>query len=389
MNRETQAGQTGWMQRDDVLIRLQRSVGLASADGLGTVRRAIFWALLGWGPVAAWAVLTGRMHAPDGESFLAHFGVTARLLLAVPFMVVAEAVLSGSVIRLGRECGVSGVLHADPGRLRDVVDGLSRLRDRVHPWAVAAGLAVGWLLAWHETVAAQASHSLAWAGEDGRSGFGVRWYLWVSLPIFLSFVATWLWRAVLLGIALYQLAHSGLRLVPTHPDRAGGLGFATSLMVGFGVAAFGLSAVIAAGLAHDVTWHGVHVDALRAEMAAAVGLLTAVFLAPLGVLLGPMSRAKRRARLDYGALVARHGDAVHRRWIEGASVDDPLLDAPEIGSAADAATLYEAVGRMRLVPLGLPALLSVLVPAALPMLAVLAIEVPIGQMLRTLAKALV
>jgi hypothetical protein len=34
-------------------------------------------------------------------------------------------------------------------------------------------------------------------------------------------------------------------------------------------------------------------------------------------------------------------------------------------------------------------LLSVLVPAALPMLAVLAIEVPIGQMLRTLAKALV
>ena len=67
----------------------------------------------------------------------------------------------------------------------------------------------------------------------------------------------------------------------------------------------------------------------------------------------------------------------------------PAADAPEIGSAADAATLYEAVGRMRLVPLGLPALLSVLVPAALPMLAVMAIEVPIGQMLRTLAKALV
>ena len=310
MDRKTQAGHTAWMQRDDVLIRLQRSVGLASSDGLGTVRRAIFWALLGWGPVAAWAVLSGRVHAPDGESLLAHFGVTARLLLAVPIMVVAEAVLAGSVIRLGRESAASGVLHADPVRLRDVVDGLCRLRDRVHPWAVAAGIALGWLLGWHETVAAQASHALAWAGEDGRSGFGVRWYLWVALPIFLSFVATWLWRVVLLGIALYQLAHSGLRLVPTHPDRAGGLGFATSLMVGFGVTAFGLSAVIAAGWAHDVTWHGVRVDALRADMAAAVGLLTAIFVAPLAVLLGPMSRAKRRARLDYGALVARHGDAV-------------------------------------------------------------------------------
>jgi hypothetical protein len=124
-------------------------------------------------------------------------------------------------------------------------------------------------------------------------------------------------------------------------------------------------------------------------MVAAAGLLTAVFVAPLAVLLGPMSRAKKRARLDYGALVARHGDAVHRRWIEGVAVDDPLLDAPEIGSAADAATLYEAVRRMKLVPLGLPALLGVLVPAVLPMLAVLAIEVPIGQLLLKLAKALI
>jgi hypothetical protein len=389
MDNGTRAPRAASLQRDDVLIRLQRSVGLAPSDGLGTVRRAIFWALFGWAPVAAWAVLTGRVHAPDGESLLAHFGVTARLLLAVPVMVVAEAVLASSVIRLGREYATSGLLHADPERLRKVIDGLCRLRDRAHPWAVAVGVGIGWLLAWHETAAGQTSHALAWAGEDARAGFGVRWYLWVALPIFLSFVAAWLWRAVLLGIALNQIAHSGLRLVPTHPDRAGGLGFATPLTVGFGLVAFALSAVIAAGLAHDVNWHGIHVNDLRAEMVAAAGLLTAVFVAPLAVLLGPMSRAKKRARLDYGALVARHGDAVHRRWIEGVAVDDPLLDAPEIGSAADAATLYEAVRRMKLVPLGLPALLGVLVPAVLPMLAVLAIEVPIGQLLLKLAKALI
>jgi hypothetical protein len=377
------------VQRDDVLMRVQRGIGLAPVEGLGTVRRAIFWALLGWVPIAAWALLTGRAHVPGGESLLAHFGVTVRLLLAVPLMVIAETVLAGSVIRLGRQYAASGLLHADPDRLRDVVDGLCRLRDRVHPWAVAAGLAIAWLLAWHETVAAQASHALAWAGEDGREGFGVRWYLWVALPIFMSFVASWLWRTVLLGIALHRIAGSGLRLVPTHPDRAAGLGFAAPLTVGFGLVAFALSAVIAARLAHDVTWHAVHVQDLRAEMVAAVVLLTAVFVAPLVVLLGPMSRARSRACLDYGALAARRGDAVHRYWIEGAAVDDPLPDAPEIGSAADAAALYEAVRRMRRVPLGPPAVLAVLVPAAVPMLAVLAIEMPIGQMLHTLVKALV
>lgn len=207
--------------------------------------------------------------------------------------------------------------------------------------------------------------------------------------MFLAFVATWLWRAVLLGISLHRVANSGLRLMPTHPDRAGGLGFATPLTTAFGMVAFVLSAVVASGWAHEVTWHGLSVASLRTEMGAAVLLLTVTFLAPLAVLVGPMSRAKKQARLQYGRLVARHADALHRRWIDGESVDEPLLDAPEIGAAADAAMLYEAVGKMQPVPLGLSALVAVAVPAALPMLAVLAIEVPIGQLLRTLAKALV
>lgn len=389
MNGGTSALDAGRLQRDDVLMRLQRCIGVVPAQGLGMVRRALFWALLGWGPIAAWAVISGRADIPGGESLLGHFGVTVRLLLAVPLMVIAEAVLTGSVLGLARHFSASGLFHTDPKRLHEVADGLLRLRDRAHPWAVATGVAFGLLLAWHDTAAASTSHALAWAGEDGRAGFGVRWYLWVARPVFLAFVAAWLWRAMLLGIALHRVANSGLRLVPTHPDRADGLGFATPLTTAFGMVAFALSAVIASHWAHEVAWHGVSVASLHTEMGAAVLLLTAAFLAPLAVLVGPMSRAKKQARLQYGRLVARHGDALHRRWIDGESVDEPLLDSPEIGAAADAAMLYEAVGKMKPVPLGLPALVAVAVPAALPMLAVLAIEVPIGELLRTLVKALV
>jgi hypothetical protein len=377
------------LQRDDVLMRMQRRVGLAPAHGLGTLRRAVFWALVGWGPIAAWAALTGRADASGGESLIAHFGVTVRLLVAVPLMVIAEAVMARSVVDLARHCAASGLFHVDSARLREVADGLCRLRDRAHPWAVAAGLAVGALLAWQDTAAAVASHALAWAGDDGRAGFGVRWYLWVARPVFLAFVAAWVWRAVLLGIALHRVAHSGMRLVPTHPDRAGGLGFGAPLTVGFGLVAFALSSVVAAGWAHEVAWHDLHVASLRVQMITAVVVLAAIFIAPLAVLIGPMSRVKKRARLQYGALVARHGDALHQRWIEGLQVDEPLLAAPEIGAAADAAVLYEAVCKMRPVPLGPQAVLAVLVPAALPMLAVLAIEVPIGRLLQGLLKALV
>jgi hypothetical protein len=389
MARDMNASADSRLQRNDVLMRMQRRVGLAPAQGLGTLRRAFFWALVCWGPIAAWAALTGRAVTPDGESLLAHFGVTVRLLVAVPLMVIAETVSSRAVLELARAGAANGLFFADPGRLREVAGGLCRLRDRTHPWAVATGLVLGGLLAWHDTVAAAASHTLAWAGEEGLRAFGVRWYLWVARPVFIAFVAAWLWRTVLLGIALHRVARSGVRLVPTHPDRAGGLAFAAPLTLGFGLVAFALSSVVAAGWAHEVTWHGLHVASLRVEMIVTVLLLVAIFIAPFAVLIGPMARAKRRASLQYGALVARHGDALHRRWIEGLPVDDPVLDAPEIGAAADAAVLYEAVRRMLPVPLGLRALFTVLLPAALPMVAVLAIEVPIGEMLLNLARALV
>jgi hypothetical protein len=41
---------------DDVALRLQRQVGLVPARGLGVVRRAVFFTLLTWLPLVAWAM---------------------------------------------------------------------------------------------------------------------------------------------------------------------------------------------------------------------------------------------------------------------------------------------------------------------------------------------
>lgn len=41
--------------RGDILYRLQRRVGLIPLEGLGIARRALFWALFAWLPIAVWA----------------------------------------------------------------------------------------------------------------------------------------------------------------------------------------------------------------------------------------------------------------------------------------------------------------------------------------------
>ena len=114
-----------------------------------------------------------------------------------------------------------------------------------------------------------------------------------------------------------------------------------------------------------------------------------LFLAPLLPWQRALAAAKRRAELEYGALVAEHGRLVRRRWIERQPVGDaPLLSAPEIGPVADTIALYEAARNMRSVPIGRRSLLAVLLPAAIPLVVVLAIEVPIKDLLLGLLKTL-
>jgi hypothetical protein len=81
---------------------------------------------------------------------------------------------------------------------------------------------------------------------------------------------------------------------------------------------------------------------------------------------------------------------VHERWIEGTAVADaPFLDAPELGPAADVATLYQLATSVRVVPIGKTALGAVLIPAVVPMLIVAALEVPLKDILLKLVGALV
>ena len=44
--------------RDDLLFRIQRRIGLIPSQGLGVVRRTIFFALLTWLPIVVWAGYT-------------------------------------------------------------------------------------------------------------------------------------------------------------------------------------------------------------------------------------------------------------------------------------------------------------------------------------------
>lgn len=392
MTTGTDAEQGFSLVRGDLLFRLQQRLGLIPAGGLGLVRRAVFWAALGWLPIALWGVYTGRaLPGAVAEPLLSHYGVHARLLFAVPLLILAEGPANALVLRLLSHFVRSGVVPPESrGQFDAVVQWAARLRDATLPWivvvaAVATFVGVsGFVLHVHE-----ADWARSGTARNGL-GFGGLWYLYVGRLIFLTLVLGWLWRVALLAALLWRVARVDLALVPTHPDRVGGLGFLERLPTVFAPLAFAFGVVAGSRWAHDALHHGLQLTSRLGEMGLFVAACVVVFTLPLLVFAVPLQRLKTQALLDYGDLVGRQGRLVHARWIEGREVGDTaLLEAPELGPVADTSALFAAVKSMRAAPIGIASVLPVFLAAGVPMVAVLALQVPVMEYLLKLLRTLI
>lgn len=377
--------------RGDALFRLQRALGLIPAHGLGVVRRATLAGLVTWAPLAVAAAAADRFWPGAAAEPLAHqFGVHARFLVAVPVLILGEALVHAVECRVVPHFVRSGLV-ADDVRpdFTAVLRRTAAAREGWRPWAVVAVLVAVSAVAGLE----RSSHELRWALPGPTPSialrFGTFWFHFVSRPIFIALLLIWLWRMGLATLLMWRIARLPLALVPTHPDRAGGLGFTGLLPASFASVTFAVAAVLSAQWTHEALYHGMPLGAVLMPLGTLVTLAALLLLAPLAAFLRPLMVARRRALLDYGALVAEHHRLVQRRWLFGEPVQEaPMLHAPELGPVADTVSLYQAVMRMRPLPVDRWLLAAIAVPVAVPLLPLIAVEVPVSDALLMLLRML-
>jgi hypothetical protein len=375
---------------NELPLRIFRRLHLIPAKGIGAFRRAVFFALLTWLPIAVWAFVAGRVVSADaGEPLLHHFGVHIRCLLAIPLFILAEASLHHAAQRIVGQFRSSGVVSPELRVPFDAtIEGVRGLRDASLPWIFVAGVAIAWTVIEQPAVR---DDSMSWAVDAGGGlAFGGLWFVYVVRPIFLALLLGWIWRVLLVTSWFWKVGRLGLSLVPTHADRTGGLAFVEKVPGAFAMVTFAVSAVIASRWAHEIEFHDATLQSYKLVAIAFVVLWTLLALLPLLALAPALIGARARAILAYSALVGAQGRLVHRRWIQRETVpDEPLLDAPEIGPVADANAMFEAVKRMRSVPIGKGAVMKVLVPLALPLIVVAALQIPLKELLLKLVKTLI
>jgi hypothetical protein len=208
----------------------------------------------------------------------------------------------------------------------------------------------------------------------------------VSTPLFL--MLRWLWRFWVWTALPLRISRLPLQLMALHPDRSAGLGFLAiypSIFNGFILA---LSTVIASAMLKEL---GLAVQSTQTVLFASTGWIAinlVLFLGPLLVFVRPLYEVREQALLEYGRAASQHHLAFHRRWIETARNGEDLTGSPDFSSVADLNDSVQAVLEMRVVPVDVAALLQIVVTAGLPLLAVIATQVPLPDVVRWIVGAI-
>lgn len=379
--------------RNDLLLRWQRKLHIAPQEGLGVVRRAIFFALLTWLPIVLWAVLNNRLlDAGTGEPLLKHFGIHVRCLVAIPLFILSEAMAGGvfhNIIGQFRKSNIVG--DNQQAAFNSVLSGIARLRDASFPWICVIGFAGAWILGMPVHTDAD---EMSWAAAGNDFGFGGLWFLYVAKPIFVILLLGWVWRVALIILLFHRITKLELSLTPSHPDHCGGLGFLKKLPMALFLFTLAISSIIASRWMHDVLYHGETLASLKMPFAVFAIVWVAIALSPALLFAPKIAAMKREALLTYGALIGQHGRLVHQRWILGYAVNSEsdtgdILDAPELGPVVDISAIYDAVENIKPIPIGKDSIMMVLIPIIFPMLFVITNEIPLKDLLLKLIKTVV
>jgi hypothetical protein len=178
------------------------------------------------------------------------------------------------------------------------------------------------------------------------------WYVFVSIPILQFILLRWYWRLFIWFRFLWHVSRMQLHLVPTHPDRAAGLGFIGKSAYAFGPILFAQGAMLSGVVASRVLNMGESLLSFKMQIGAFVAFFVVVILSPLLMFTPKMARAKRKGLADYGLLAQRYVNRFEQKWV-GEPGGEELLGTGDIQSLADLGNSYSVVKEMRPVPFGL------------------------------------
>jgi len=332
-------------------------------------RRVIASVALTWFPLLVLSTLSRVVGGVGRVSFFHDIEVHARFLVALPILIAAELLVNSRIrpaVRRFIEWRI--VLPEQRPVFRKAIDSALKIRNSVlvELALIAVVYTVG-LLVWNSRTELGLVTWYALPGSRWNLTLAGYWYVFVSLPLFQFILLRWYMRLLIWFRFLWQVNQIELNLIPTHPDRCGGLSFLGKSSYAFAPILFAQGAILAGVVAARVLYRGETLHTFKFQIAGFIVFFVITILAPLLMFTPRMARTRGKGLADYGLLAQRYVERFDQKWVGGSPPPAELLGTGDIQSLADLENSYQVIREMHIVPFGLRDISRLAIATAAPL----------------------
>ena len=353
-------------------------------------QRILVVSMFAWLPLLVLSVLEGTALAGSAAvPFLLDVEVHIKFLGVVPLLIVAELVVHKRmrfVVKQFLERNLIG--ETDLARFNAAIASAFRLRNSVlaEVLLIVFVYGVGVLIIWRQYTALSTATWYAVPSDGGlRLSLSGVWYGYVSLPLFQFLMMRWYFRFFIWIRFLWHVSRLNLSLVPTHPDRVGGLGFLSNTVFAFTPLVVAHGGLVAGGIANRIFYLGASLPQFKIELVVLVVFLLCMVLGPLLLFTPQLAEAKRTGNREYGTLAERYVREFDAKWLRGgAPADEPLVGSGDIQSLADLNNSFEVVRTMSIAPITKEAIFRLVAATLLPVAPLMLTMMPLEELLKRL-----
>jgi hypothetical protein len=322
-------------------------------------------------------------------TFLGDYAEATRFLLVGPLLIAAQAFIAPWLIHVAKHLRMQ-VQEKDLPEFQTYLLNVTRAHDSILVDVIIIFLAFGRnffmpeldfsgaVTSWHHIVAGSNEPSLAFY-----------WYQYLAKPLITVLWLTWVWRYIIWSLFLVRASKLSLKIIPTHPDLVGGLGFIAVGQAKFSILVFALAAQLSGVFSQGIFYEDLPLMSFRHGILAELVISLIIIVCPLLVFIPQLQACKRRGLFEYGALADEYTETYHRKWInERSKVEEPILGNNDVQSLADLITSYDTVRRMKSTLLTKDLFLAVIFAALIPFAPLLLSIYPLDELIERLFKAI-
>jgi hypothetical protein len=353
-------------------------------------QRIVVITLLAWLPLFLLSLLDGKALGGVRIPFLYDIEMQARFLLTLPLLIVAELMVHKRIRTIVQQFVDRGIVPEGLlPRFGAIIDSAMRLRNSIAiEVALLLVVFVGGHFLWSAVSGMEKAVQETATWYAAKSDTGVRlspagyWYDFVSRPLFQFIFIRWYFRLFVWARFLWQVSRLKLHLIPTHPDRAAGLGFLSMSVSAKSLFILAHGVLLSGLIANRIFFTGAKLMDFKLEAIALVVIVMIVVLGPLLAFSPHLMRAKRAGQREYGRLASRYVEEFDQKWVRGgAPADEQLIGSSDIQSLADLGNSFEIIRGIRPIPFTKEAVIQFTVIILLPVLPLTLTILPLDELI--------